>query len=75
MCIVFIVGLALIFSATSIGENAENSYRVSQGSYLESNAQRIGNSTTLSFQLGGLVISLVGGFGILFSGYVLYKEI
>jgi len=53
MCVIFIIGLTLIFSAVSIGENAENTYRTAQGSYLESNATRIGDNTTLSFQLGG----------------------
>lgn len=75
MCILFVVGLSLVFSASSIGENAGNSFVRSQGgSYLTDQVNRIVNSTTLSYQLGGLAISLTGGSGILISGYALYKE-
>jgi len=36
--------------------------------------ERIITSTTDSYRTGGLVISLIGGFGLLGSGYILFKE-
>ena len=75
MCVVFIAGLLLVFIAPSIGQNAGNvAIRNNGGSIDTSQYERIINGTTTSFQIGGFVISLVGGFGLLVSGYALYKE-
>ena len=75
MCALFIVGLMLIFSSSSIGEAAGNAFIQSQhGTYFNDQVNRIIESTTTSYQMGGLVISLIGGFGLLISGYVLLKD-
>ena len=76
MCVMFIVGLVLIFSAPTIGQNAGSAaMRNNGGSMDTSKYERIVDETTASYRIGGLVISLVGGFGLLASGYALYKEI
>ena len=76
MCVMFIIGLVLIFSAPTIGRNAGNAAIRNNGGGMDTNQfERIIDGTTVSYQMGGLVISLVGGFGLLVSGYTLYKEI
>lgn len=76
MCVMFIAGLVLIFSAPTIGLNAGNTAIVNNGGSMDTNQfERIIEGTSLSFQTGGLVISLVGGFGLLASGYALYREV
>lgn len=76
MCFMFITGLALIFSAPSIGRNAGNAAVRNNGGVMDTNQfERIIDGTTVSYQIGGLAISLVGGFGLLISGYAFYKEI
>jgi len=75
MCLLFIIGLVLIFSSTSAGQNAGTQAIQNGGGSMDTWAyQRIIESTTNSYRTGGLVISLVGGFGILLSGYALFKE-
>ena len=56
--IIFVIGLLLIFSASSISKDDENC-----------------KSTVSSYQLVGLVISLISGLGALINEYMLYKEI
>jgi len=76
MGVFFVVGLALIFSASSIGLNAgDNFARQGAGFVDHPKYAHIVNGTTTAFQMSGLVISLVGGFGLLISGYGLYKEV
>ena len=75
MCALFVVGLVLIFSSSSMGEAAGNTFIQSQhGTYFNDQVNRIIESTTTSYQMGGLVLSLIGGFGLLLNGYVLLKE-
>ena len=75
MCVLFIAGLVILFSAGSIGESAGNSYINNQhGEFYQDIVNRIIDSTTISCYLGGFVISLIGGSGILLSGYGLFKE-
>jgi len=75
MSVFFIVGLVLIFSASSVGLRAGDNYaKGGIGFYGNIDYEHIVTGTTASYQIGGLVISLVGGFGLLVSGYTLYKE-
>jgi len=76
MCVVFITGLILVFSAPSIGQNAGEAFvRRQHGSFFMEDRIAIIDNTARSYQLGGFLISIVGGFGIIFSGYALYKEL
>ena len=76
MCVVFIVGLVLIFSAPTMGLQAGNAAVTNNGGSMDTNQfEIIINGTTASYQIVGLAISLVSGFGLLACGYVLYKEI
>ena len=75
MCTLFIVGLVLIFSAPSIGQNVGDAAVINNGGGMDTDRYiRIVDSTTDSYQMGGFVISLVGGLGLLTSGYALHKE-
>ena len=76
MCIIFIVGLILIFSAPSIAQNAGETFlRRQHGSFIVERLISIVDNTARSYQLGGSLISIVGGFGMFLSGYALYKEL
>ena len=76
MSALFITGLVLIFSAPSIGQNAGSAAIRNNGGTIDTNQyERIISSTITSYQMGGLVLSLTGGFGLLVSGYAIYKEI
>jgi len=75
MCFLFIIGLVLIFSAPSSGQNAGTNAIWKRGGSIDTwEYQQIIESTTSAYRTGGLVISLVGGFGMLLSGYALFKE-
>lgn len=76
MEIFFILGFVLIFSSSSIGENKGDRLIVSTGGSMDiSQYERIIESTTSNFRTTGLILSLVGGFGFLISGYAIYKEL
>ena len=75
MCIVFLIGLVLIFTAPSLGRNAASvALQENGGSMDTSQYERIIDHTTVSYQAGGFAIALVGGFGLLLGGYALYKD-
>ena len=74
MSITFIIGLVLIFVAPSIGRNVGDRAIINSGGMDTIQFERIINETTTSFRMIGLVISLVSGFGIITSGYALYKD-
>ncbi len=75
MCIVFVIGLVLIFAAPSLGRNAASvAIRENGGSMDTSQYERIIDHTTTSYLTGGFAIALVGGFGLLLSGYALYRD-
>lgn len=75
MGIFFIVGLVLIFSSSSIGLKAGDNYaKLGNGFYGNTQYEHVVNGTTTAYQMGGLAISLVGGFGLLIGGHALYKE-
>ena len=70
-----IVGLVLIFSASSIGENAGNSFiRSRGGTYFPDQVVRIIENTIISYQLGGLILSFISGIGLLICLYALFKK-
>jgi len=76
MVIAFIIGIMLIFSSVTIGQSiGDNAIRRNGGSMDTSRYERIIDANTLNFRTVGLVVSLVGGIGMLLSGYALYKEI
>jgi len=75
-CIIFVVGIILIFTSLSIGQNAGRQAIASAGGSMDtSQYERIVNITSENYRTGGLVLALVGGFGALLSGYAFYKEI
>lgn len=74
MAVIFILGLGLIFLSPSIGEAIGQAARRGITSWDTKWMDRIINTNTANFQIGGAILSLVGGFGVLLSGYALYKE-
>ena len=74
MCVIFMTGLILVFSAPSIGQNAGEAFvRRQNGSFFMEDRIAIIDNTARSYQLSGSLISIIGGFGIILSGYALYK--
>ena len=74
--VAFVVGLILIFSSASIGEYfGQNAIDANGGMMDTSEYERIITDNTENFRMGGVVLSLVGGLGLLLSGYALYTEI
>lgn len=76
MSILFIGGLVMLFSSTATGQSAgSRAMRENGGSMDTQRYYLVIESTIENYRIGGMVISMVGGFGILISGYALYKEI
>ncbi|MDP4089944.1 MAG: hypothetical protein Q8930_11825 [Bacillota bacterium] len=76
MAITFVIGIALILSSVSIGQKAGDNAMQRNGGVMDtSQYERIINTNTSNYQIIGGVLSLMGGFGILLSGYALYKEL
>jgi len=76
MCLGFIVGLVLIFSAPTRGFYEGTRFVRRMGGSVDTNQFEILiEGTIISYQAGGFVISLVGGLGMIVSGYVLHKEL
>jgi len=77
MLLMFIIGLGLIFSASSIWNDGEmrSAIIIRNGGVMDTHhLNSIIESKIFSLQIGGLVISLIGGFGLLGIGYILLKE-
>jgi len=75
MCLLFIIGLNFIFSSPYKGQSAGDRYAQDNGGSVDTwNYQLIIENTITSYRTGGLVISLIGGLGLLGSGYILYKS-
>ncbi len=76
MIATFIVGIILIVLSSSIGESIGTTI-TSQGPGFATSTvdHEIINVNTLNYRIVGLVISVLGGCGILLSGYALYKEL
>lgn len=76
MVVMFFIGLTLIISSTTIGSKiGHNAIQRNGGSMDTSRYERIIDNSTSNFRTVGLVLSLVGGFGSLLSGYALYNEL
>jgi hypothetical protein len=76
MIVLTILGLIFIFSSGTIGQNMGSNAIANNGGSMDTNTyERIIDSTTTSFQIGGVILSLIGGYGILLCGYALYKEL
>lgn len=76
MIITFGIGLVLIFSSPSIGQSMGDNAIQSNGGSMDTNRyERIIDANASNFRTAGLVISIVGGIGLLLSGYALYKEL
>ena len=76
MSLLFLGGLIMLFSSTAIGQNAGHREVQARGGSMDGEQyNNVINSTTENFRTAGMVISLVGGFGVLLSGCGVYKEI
>jgi hypothetical protein len=76
MSLLFIGGLIILLRSTDIGQGVgHKELQVNGGSMDTTQYYNIINSTTENFRTAGMVISLVGGLGVLLSGYGVYKEI
>lgn len=72
----FIGGLVLLLNSTSIGQNeGQRVIQANGGSMDTQQYYQVINSTTENYKTAGMIVSLIGGFGLLLSGYGLYKEI
>ena len=72
----FIGGLIMLFNSTAAGQNdGQRAIQANGGTMDTQQYNNIINSTTENFRTAGMVISLVGGFGLLISGCGIYKEI
>ena len=75
MCLMFAAGLVLIFSSAEMGQNAANAAIRRHGGSMDTNQfLLIFEGAISSYRTGGLVLSLIGGFGLLGSGYTLIKR-
>ena len=75
LCICFIFGLVLIFSAPDRGLGMASNIVRSHGGMDTEQFLKIVEGTIASHQIGGFIISLISGIGLLISGFILYKEI
>jgi len=76
MCVMFIVGLAFIFTAPTMGQNAGQREIIRHGGSMDTHQfERVITTNTTAFTVGGAVLALVGGLGMLGSGYVVLREI
>ncbi len=76
MVVMLIVGLILILSSTAIGSRmGSNAIQRNGGSMDTGQYERIIDTNTSNFRTVGLILSLVGGFGMLLSGFAFYNEL
>lgn len=76
MVLVFVIGIILILSSVDIGQGYGNdAMRRNGGSMDTSSYERIIESNITNYRLVGLLLSSLGGMGILLSSYFLYKEL
>lgn len=76
MTVMLIIGLMLILSSTALGSRmGSNAIQRNGGSMDTSQYERIIDTNTSNFQTVGLILSFVGGFGFLLSGFALYNEL
>lgn len=74
MGIVFVIGIILILSSVSIGRNIASDILTKEGGMSTEEYKLIIRSYIESWRICGVVVSLLGGAGTLFSGYILYKS-
>lgn len=74
MCVCFIIGLVIIFTAPLVGRAIGDAVMRHYGVMDMSHYEQIVATNTTSFQLAGLVISLVSGLGLVVGGYARYQE-
>ncbi len=76
MVLVFVIGIILILSSVDIGQGYGNdAMRRNGGSMDTSSYERIIDSNITNYRLVGLLLSSLGGMGILLFGHSLYKEL
>ena len=75
MIVMFIAGMALIFSATSMGQRAAHVEIMRRGGSMDTGTFHIITQTAVTtYHTAGAVLALIGGAGFIVSGYVLHKE-
>ena len=74
--IVTMIGFVLIFTSGLIGE-AFGSYAMKQngGGMATIDYERVYATTTTNVRTAGSILALVGGFGLLLSGYTYYQRL
>jgi hypothetical protein len=76
MLATFILGFILIFSSYSIGQKMGDAAIVKEGGFMDTNKyERIIDTNTSNFKITGIILSSLGGVGLIVSGYVFYKEL
>lgn len=71
----FIMGLLVLFNATNIGVNIANKAIQAYGGSMDTEEfYFIMKSHTLSYQIGGAIIALVGGLSSILIGYINIKN-
>lgn len=76
MLVLFISGLVMVFSSTKMGQNeGRKAMQANGGSIDTQKYYTIIDSTSENFRSAGIIISLIGGLGLLISGYGIYNEI
>lgn len=79
LCVMIItlgIGFIMIFSSLSLGQNIGDNAMQKNGGAMDTRAyERIIDTSTSNFQTVGEILSLIGGLGILLSGYAFYKEL
>lgn len=76
LSIVCVIGFILIFSSGSIGQEMGYNYLQKYENGVDTNQfERYLNNITSNFRTVGQVLSTIGGFGILLSGYAYYKDL
>jgi hypothetical protein len=76
MAALLCIGLILILSSDFIGEKAGTTTFQGPGGTNSTSLDRdIASRTADNYMTVGLVLSLIGGLGILVSGHALYKEL
>ena len=73
---IFILGLILVLYSGEIGQHAGSKAIRNQGGSMDtSKYERIIKTTTVNFQIVGGVLSIIGGCGLIVSGYSTYREL
>ena len=75
MIIMIIVGFILILFSNSIGQKIGTDSIQEGNTTITSEDPTIVEANTHNFRIVGSILSLIGGFGMLLSGFVLYKEL